>query len=76
MSTVDTMANPTAQYEACQKDVAASKGSADFDPADFLHVAKVARLAHVKAELTKPMHRTPPPPLLLPIKPPPIIPVH
>ena len=56
MSTVDTMANPTAQYEACQKDVAASKGSADFDPADFLHVAKVARLAHVKAELTKLIH--------------------
>ena len=58
VSTVDTMARLTAQYESVQKEVAASKEAADFDPADFLHVARVARLNHVKAELTKLMHRT------------------
>ena len=58
VSTVDTMARLTAQYESVQKEVAASKEAADFDPADFLHAARVARLNHVKAELTKLMHLT------------------
>jgi len=52
------MAKLTAQYEAAQKDAAAaSKEAEDFDPADFLPLAKVARLAHVIAELTKLIHR-------------------
>ena len=55
---MDTMAKLTAQYEAAQKDAAAaSKEAEDFDPADFLPLAKVARRAHVIAELTKLIHR-------------------